>query len=281
MRHVLAFELQILHIPEVAELVLHARRRTARFGGLHGKTAQQQSFGQLLHLLHVAVVDPFGIAQRLLQTVLHQIERKAVDRLRSHDIGDHPVGAGRNLGDQVGIPRRRHRLGGLGRDPRIEGHAVGRRTVERLLVALIGDRSAVGRITVHRGGRADAHVTTAATVRRQLRQVVDDARAHRHGNSVGLFQHVLQLLDIRPLRERIVVTVYVRFVLCDTGRVEIVLHGFAGQRIGDLVGHDNGPFPGKQLLEHLGRTGQGVAADNQRFGVRRPLQGTFNFVHFL
>lgn len=91
-------------------------------------------------------------------------------------------------------------------------------------------------------------VTTAATVRRQLRQVVDDARAHRHGNSVGLFQHVLQLLDIRPLRERIVVTVYVRFVLCDTGRVEIVLHGFAGQRIGDLVGHDNGRFPGNNSL---------------------------------
>lgn len=122
-RHMLAFELQILHIPEVAELVLHARRRTARLGSLHCKPLSSSPSAQLLHLLHIAVVDPFGIAQRLLQTVLHHVERECIDRLRPHGIGDHPVGTGRNLGDQIGIARCRHRHGSLGRDLRIEGHA--------------------------------------------------------------------------------------------------------------------------------------------------------------
>lgn len=72
-----------------------------------------------------------------------------------------------------------------------------------------------------------------------------------------------------------------RFVLRDAGRFEIAHHGLAGQRIGHLVGHDDGAFSGKQLPEHLGRTGQGIVADDQRFGIGRALEGTFNFVHLI
>ena len=181
-RHRSAVVFQVLHVPQMAELVFGARSRAARLRGLHGETAQQQPFGQLFDLLHIARMHACGIGQSLFQPVLHQSEGEIVHRLRLHGVGKHPVGPGRDLGDQVGVARSRHSGGRSRRNRRIENHAQRRRTVEGLLVAVLGDRGSVGRVTIHRSRRADHHVTAAVVVGAEFGQVVDHARTDGHAD---------------------------------------------------------------------------------------------------
>ena len=263
----------------MAELVFGARSRAARLRGLHGETAQQQPFGQLFDLLHIARMHACGIGQSLFQPVLHQSEGEIVHRLRPHGVGKHPVGPGRDLGDQVGVARSRHSGGRSRRNQRIENHAQRRRTVEGLLVAVLGDRGSVGRVTVHRSRRADHHVTAAVVVGAEFGQVVDHARTDGHGNGIGRSQHTVQLLDERPFGVEFRIGEHVRFVLPDPRIGEDAVHLAAGDapRIG--VGDHDGAAAGKQLVEHLRRPRKGSDADHQRFGVGRALKGALYLIH--
>ena len=111
-RNRLSSEAQVLHVPQMAELMLGPGGRTARLRGLHGETAQQKPFGQPADLPDVARMHARRIAQRLRQSVLHEREGEIVHRLGSHGVGQHPVGPGGNLGDQISIPRGGERGGG-------------------------------------------------------------------------------------------------------------------------------------------------------------------------
>ena len=183
----------------MAEEVVGARCRTARTRCLHGKTAQHQTLDKWFYGFGFERRDAFGVCERLLQSVLYDMPCHLVDGLHTDEVGDDPLGTGRDLGDQVGIARggelRRRSRG----DVRVEHHPQRRRAIESLLVAVLGDRGSVGRIAVHRRRGSHDHIAAPVVVRAEFGQVVDNARSHCDGNGVGAGQHPVQLFDERPL----------------------------------------------------------------------------------
>lgn len=83
---------EVFHIPKVAELVFGARRGAARLRGLHRETAQQQTFGQLFDLGNIAGTHACGVAEGVLQPVLHHRKGEFVEQFGAYRIGEHPIG---------------------------------------------------------------------------------------------------------------------------------------------------------------------------------------------
>ena len=270
---------QVFHVPEVAELVLGPRSGAARLHGLHGKTAQYQPFGQLPDLRNIPGMNPGGIGQRLRKVVLDERKGKPVDRIRPHGVGQHPVGSGGDLGDQVGISRRGELRGGCGRNRRVEQHAERRRAVERLFVSVPGDRGAVGGVAVHRGGGPDDQVAAAVVVGRELGQVVDDTRPDGYRDGVGPGEYSVELLDETPFGIERRVVEDMGLVLLDAGLVEALVDLFSGYAPCVAVSHDNGPFPGEELREEFRHTGKRPDSEYHGPRIGRAHQGVFNLIH--
>ena len=224
-------------------------------------------------------MHPCGIAKSLFQPLLHQPEGEVVHLVGPHGVGQHPVCAGGDLGDQIGVSRSGHAGGRRGGDRRVEHHAQRRGAVEGLLVAVLGDRGAVGRIAIHRSGRADHHVAAAVVVGTEFRQVVDNARTHGDGHGVGRGQHAVQLLDERPLGIEFRIGENVRFVLRDARFGEDAVHLLPGHPPRIEVRDHEGAAGGEQAFEHLRGLRKGIDADHQRFGVGRAPKGALYFIH--
>ena len=124
--------------------------------GLHGESRHYQTLAQSLGHIDVAREYGIGCRERFAKTVLHQIPREGVDRLRTDSVRYHPVGAGGYLGYKIGIARRGQLLGRFGGYGGVEDEAVGCWAVEGLLVAVERYRGAVGGVSVHRDCRAYA-----------------------------------------------------------------------------------------------------------------------------
>lgn len=219
------------------------------------------------------------IAQRLAQAILHQPEGKGIHRLGAHRVGQHPVGTGRDLGNQVGIARGRKVRRGLRRNRRVEEHPKRCRAVERLFVAVLGDRGPVGGISVHRGGGPDNQVTAPVVVRGELRQIVDHTRAHGHRHGIRCGQHAVEPLDKAPLGVEIRIGEDAGFVLRDSRTCQDPVHLGTGDPPCIGIGHDHRPASGEELLEEIRHTRQGSDPELQRPRVGRAPERTFDFIH--
>lgn len=69
-----------------------------------GKPAQHQSLDKGLNGFGFECRDTFGVCERLLQSVLYDMPSHLVDGLNTDEVGDDPLGTGRDLGRKVGIP---------------------------------------------------------------------------------------------------------------------------------------------------------------------------------
>ncbi len=219
------------------------------------------------------------IAQSLRQSVLHEREGEIVHRLGSHGVGQHPVGPGGNLGDQIGIPRGGERGGGRGGDRRVENHAQRRRAVERLLVAVPGDRRPVGGVSVHRRGRTDHQITAPVVVRGEFRKVVDHPRPHGHRHGVSSGEQRVEPFDVAPFGVEPGIGEDTGRVLPDSGLAENPVHLLPGHAPRIEVGDHQRPAPGKQFDKKFRRTGQRSDPERQRAGVGRAPERTFDLIH--
>ena len=270
---------QVFHVPQVAELMLGPRCGTTRLYGLHGKAAQKQSFGQLPGLFDLSGVDPGRIGKSLLEIVLNQREGKRIDRIGADGVGQHPVGAGGNLGDQVGVSRSGE-LGGSGcGNGRVEQHPERSRAVERLFVPVLRDRSAVGGISVHRSGRADGHVSAAVVVGREFGQVVDDTRSDGYRNGVGVGQDVVELFDEAPFGVERRVVEDMGLILLDSGFVQVSVDLFSGHTPCVEIRYDDGPFSGEELCEEFRHAGKCPDSEYHGPGIGRAHQSVYNLIH--
>ena len=142
---------KVFHVQQVTELVVGTTGGTARFGiCLHGKSAQQQSFYKFFKGLWVVVAcDGFGIAKCVGQSVLHNSERQRVDGFNVQCVGQNPIGAGGNLGEQICITAGRHVRRRSGYNICVGHYGLGCRARESLLVAVFCDGSAKCHVSVH------------------------------------------------------------------------------------------------------------------------------------
>ena len=300
MRLEFAVEAVVGHVEDVAEQVLAAGSRAAGAGGLHREAAHREAFEDIRDGLRVEGGDALRVAQVLVEVRIEDIPGGGNDGLRAHQVGDHPLGAGRNLGGEVGIAGGDHppRCGDqhvhIGDDP-------GRgRALEGLLRVLVGDGGAEGREAVHGGGGGDAQVALAVMVGGQLADVVDDARTDGNGDGIrvrgfpeALFgrglgigriildalrgghvpvQDLVRHFDVAPLGMELFLVDDV-FLRRDAGAGHQGMDGLAAGRPGVDIGDDDGLPAREQLLEYFGHLREDALAHFEDFRVGGHFQG--------
>lgn len=184
------------HIEDVAEQMLGARRRTARLGHLHRNAAERQTGEERGDRIGLAGRHPLGIGDHRTQIVHEDVPRRGNDRLRTEQVGDHPLGTGRNLGRQIGVARRRHLLRCGGQHPHVgQNHPRGAGLDVKLGPVARDDRTR-RRIAVDRRCRGHAEVRLVVMERGEFAEVVDDARAHGDNDGARAVERFVDPLDI-------------------------------------------------------------------------------------
>ena len=189
-----------LHLPLVAEVVAGARRGPRRLVRLHRQSAQQQSLRETADRVDVTRRAPRRVAQRVPQRRLHEVPDRAVDRLDPELVGDHPVGAGGHLLDEVAVPGRRQPPGGRGHDVQRSQHEGRRRAGTRDLEPVARDRGSERRVPVHRCRRRHDPVRASQLAGRQLRDVVERSRADDEDHGVGGGRVLAEPYDVAVVR---------------------------------------------------------------------------------
>ena len=119
-----------------------------------------------------------------------------MNRLDTQRVGEDPIRAGGNFGEQIGIACGVQIGRRLGDDIQIGDDRARRGARERIFGAVARDRCAKCHISVHRRRRRDAHVWSADTVRGELGQVVDRARSDADGNRLVMLGKIsLEFFD--------------------------------------------------------------------------------------
>ena len=161
-----------------------------------------------------------------------------VYRLGTEQVGNHPLGAGRNLGGEVGVTGSGHLLRSGCKHVNIGHNHERSRTLERLLGILIYYGGAERRESVYGCGRGNAHIVLVAMVRRQLADVVYHSRTNGNRNGLRSLQHIVYHLDVLPLRMELLVRDNELHAV-HTLRKHHVIHTLSGSLPGVVVGNDN------------------------------------------
>src|SRR5688572_29280339 len=93
----------MLHVPQVTELMFRAAGGAAGLGGLHGEAAEHHAFDEFLDGFRLACEDTGGIGDHFRETTLHDVPSLCVNEFGAECIGNDPVGAGGDFGEQVGV----------------------------------------------------------------------------------------------------------------------------------------------------------------------------------
>jgi len=184
----------VLHVPEVAELVVGPRGGAARPRRLHREAAHHQTDDQPPEAGWIAPGNQAGRVNPGGEEILHGGPGRRIDRLFPRGVGQDPVGPGDALGEQVGVSRRVHPRRGEGDHVEVSQHGPGGGTAESLLGSPIGDRRPKGRIAVHRGRGRDRHVGPAQAMSGKFGQVVDRPGPNGHRGGPGRPEGRLQRL---------------------------------------------------------------------------------------
>ena len=155
-------------------------------------------------------------------------------------VGNQPVGAGRDLAQQVAVAGGRQRRRRGGQHVQVGDDRGRRGTGHRLLEPISGDRSPERRVAVHRGGRRDHHVRSPEASGRKLGQVVHRPRADRHRHGVVASEDVLKLqhpVEIGVQRRRRGSPA----PHVDARPAQLRIDALPGDRPGGRVGHDHRP----------------------------------------
>ena len=257
----------VLHVPEMAELVLGPRGRPAGPNRLHGEPGHHEAIHQPQETLDLAPVDPAGRACPGPEPPLDRVPGPGVDRFLPRRVGQDPVRPGDVLGQQVCVARRVHPPGGAGDHVEVGQHGPGRGAVERLLGPLRRDRRPVGRVPVHRRRGRDDHVWPAQAVGGELGQVIDRPRPHGHRDGLDLCEGLTERLGVLdPGINR--GAQHDRGDPVAAGEAERLLDIQAGRLEGPRVGHDHGVRVAELRGEDAGRVVADAGADGQ--GPRVP-----------
>ena len=241
-------------------------------GGLHRKAAENQALEEVGNRGGLSGGNSGRIGQKLVQAVLEHVPGGGLDGLGAHDVGDHPLRAGRHLGRQIGISRGSHRLRGGCDHVHIRHHGNGRRALEGLLGILVGDGCAEGGVSVHRGGRGHGQIALLMVMRAKFAEVVDGAGPHRNRDGTGAVQHTVEFLDVVP--------VGVEFILLEeellhrnSGGLQGLEDLCAGNPPGVFICHNDGLAAGEILIEQCGHAPEYALAKFEGLGVGCHLQG--------
>ena len=258
-RHGDAVEFEVLHFPQVADHVLGAAGGTGFAVHLHGVARGGESEEDRADVGRVG--DPFA------QVLLHQVPHVGADRLDPELVGDHPVGAARDLRGEVGITGRGHRSGRGFQDVSVGGDRERREAGQRLLQAVVGHGRAVGRVAVHGACGRDAEVTVARDRRGAFHEVVDRTAAdrdrhavERHGVGQARGQGVVRV-DHRHGREN------ERLVRVESGGFQDVEQSGPGGLPGVFIGHDPGAARLETAADQLRHVAQRAGIHHEGLGL--------------
>ena len=190
----------VLHVPEVAELVVGPRGGPAGPRRLHREAAHHQPDrpaaggspdrpGQPGRAVNPGGQELLHVAQAAARSALPQRRRPGSSRPRRR-----PWRAGRRIPTTF-IPGGARAITSRSASTARRGGAV-----ERLLRSPIGDRRPEGGVAVHRGRGRDRHVGPAQAMSGEFGQVVDRPGPDGHRGGPGRPEDLLQRLDERMLR---------------------------------------------------------------------------------
>ena len=155
--------------------MIAARSRTAGLCGLHRYSTESQPLEQIGNGLFVTLGHTLRVSQKVIKTVLKHVPGIRLDRFRAHQVGDHPLGSGRNLGGQIGVTGGGHHLRGGGDHVNVRDDHLWSRAGECLLGVMVGNRGTERRETVHGSRRRQCQIRLAVVVRGKFAKVVDDS----------------------------------------------------------------------------------------------------------
>lgn len=256
----------VRHVEHVAEQVFGARRRTARLGYLHRDAAQRQTGEERSDRFGFAGRHPFGIGEHRIQIVHKDVPRSGNDRLRTEQVGDHPLGAGGYLGRQIGITRRCHLFRRGGQHAHVGQNHQRRMGFDIEFGAVARHHCARRRITVDRSGRSHAKIGLTVVERREFAQVVDDARPDGDGDGPCAVEHLVDPLHIGPVGMKLLL--FNKETLAGNSRLAHgCVDGFAGGFPCIVIGDDDGLPIRKILLKKSRSTVKNTLAEFECFRI--------------
>ncbi len=188
----LAVLLQVVHFPEMRDLVVGARSGARGAVQFHRKAHHRQPGEQPFQRGAVAGGDAVGMRQPAPQPALHQRPGDIVDSLDPERVRDDPVAPGRHLARQVAVAPAGHLARGLCDHVQIAQDGAGGTALDGLLEPALRERRARRGVAVHRGGSRDTEIGPVEAEGRVLDHVVDDAGADCDRGGVVLRQHRAQ-----------------------------------------------------------------------------------------
>ena len=267
-RRGLAVVSMMLVIPKVAELVFGAGRGAGRFRLLHRQPAHHEPFGQPRQRFFIAASDAGRVGDRVAERILNERPSDFVDRFRSDQIGENPVGAGRNFRDQVGVSGGVHLERRFANDVHIEQNPARRRTGERLFAFVVFDRGAKRRVPVHRGGGSDDRVGATDEISRAFAKIVDRSGADGDRDRVGRREAGVQGVDPTRFGVHLRRVENERVFNDDSGGFEAFEDGAPGDFERRNIRDDNRFCVGsEEVLEESSDAFERSFAENDRFRV--------------
>ena len=262
------------HLPDVADQVFGTGCGPGVAAELHripggGESGQKR-------------VEVGRIGEPVAQRFLHQRPDILPDRMKSEGVGDNPVRAGRDLGEEVRVSGRRHRgrraAQHIGVGDQCERCGAG----EGLFEAVHQHRRSERSVAVDRRRGRNAQITGARHFGTALDQIVDGAAADRDRNRSGRAR-IHQGFDVAILRmEERFRREEVWFMGIESALQQEVLHALAGGFPGVAVGDDPGPAAWKNFGKHFRDILQRVGIQNKTFRFHAGRDGdSIHRIHLL
>lgn len=193
-------KLQSAHIPDMGEVMLHARSRTRNASIGHRHAADDKPFKDSLNRRIVAAQQAFGVIHALFQRCTYQIRYRLAVVFARDQMGNAPFGNAHILGQHVTKARLKHVLRRMPQNIDVADDYIRTAGIQRRLETIHRHGRRRRGIAIHRRRRRNDDILPAGRTAEDLADIVDDAGTYANDQIAAMIKMHDGRADSRLIR---------------------------------------------------------------------------------